>query len=609
MTSSVSKKKLDKRKSKKIHLAISVLNFYCEDMTYNIAQQLNNALSKLDIDATLIFGVNMLSSDTKFIEFKNYILDKFDSQKIKILFKFNEFNLGFGAGNNANFKDINADYFLILNNDIVFENSDWLQALMSKCEDAIGIKNSPHELLENGHGNPNIDSLRFDYIEASCLLIKSSVFNSVGGFDETYINSYFEDSDLSLRLFCKDYKLSWIYVPHIHYRSSSARKVNQHPIQRLSLINQSIFFNRWAWYLSRTEGIKVIIDSDGLGDAINLIYPLLALKNILGNRLVIQTNVIPTIFNIFDFNAPEKYANYFTIDLLKLIEFRSLIPPQNQAYKLLGVNNNSNNNLKNLTKYFPNIKDSKLLLIHIDYQRSNTWQGRAPDLDAFKNIAELFLKKGYAVNIVSQNTMDSEIIKIFSPDCKFISGLSHVELFDLVSQCTFFAGIDSYVFNIAQLFYKRIIVMMGPTSPIARLNQDIDALVLQKKDLNCLGCYHDKEALPLNQCMYFTPRCEKLNYTDSNLEEQLTDFIEKKRHTSAAYSNFVYYYSNLKAQEQLTIKKIFKLTASLILLKLNLLNLLKYFLGHIRNQPLKAFLFGIIISTFFSSLFSYLYFA
>jgi hypothetical protein len=108
--------------------------------------------------------------------------------------------------------------------------------------------------------------------------------------------------------------------------------------------------------------------------------------------------------------------------------------------------------------------------------------------------------------------------------------------------------------------------------------------------------------------MYFTPRCEKLNYTDSNLEEQLTDFIEKKRHTSAAYSNFVNYDSNLKAQELLTIKKIFKLTASLILLKLNLLILLKYFLGYIRNQPVKAFLFGVITSIFFSSFVFLLYF-
>jgi GT2 family glycosyltransferase len=62
---------------------------------------------------------------------------------------------------------------------------------------------------------------RWGAVTAACTLIKKSVFESVGGFDENYINGC-EDIDLCLRLHAKGY---WHYVAHeseiLHHKGSS----------------------------------------------------------------------------------------------------------------------------------------------------------------------------------------------------------------------------------------------------------------------------------------------------------------------------------------------------------------------------------------------------
>lgn len=87
---------------------------------------------------------------------------------------------------------------------------------------------------------------RWGAVTAACIVMKKAVFESVGGFDETYINGC-EDIDLCLRLHQKGH---WHYVAHeseiLHHKGASpCRKThNNRNLEKLKA--------QWGGYLDHT---------------------------------------------------------------------------------------------------------------------------------------------------------------------------------------------------------------------------------------------------------------------------------------------------------------------------------------------------------------------
>lgn len=129
-------------------------------------------------------------------------------------------NLGFGGGSNLGIKrslQDNADYVLLLNPDTKIESSDFLSQMISCQSDIVSplIKYFHNNQIIYDYGG-RIDYLwgrnthytshklgalfdhRPDYFTGACLLVKASVFNKVGLFDEGYF-LYYEDADFCLR--------------------------------------------------------------------------------------------------------------------------------------------------------------------------------------------------------------------------------------------------------------------------------------------------------------------------------------------------------------------------------------------------------------------------
>lgn len=158
-------------------------------------------------------------------------------------------NIGFAKANNiAIEKSIseNCDYLLILNNDIEFNQTDLLKLMVacaeSKNEQLIVPKilfyDTKKIWMAGGHfrwwkamavhvGENYLDSGvfdkegYFDFAPLCFMLIKSSVFKSVGILDENYF-VYFEDTDFLYRAFQKGFKV--FYMPSavvLHKVSSS----------------------------------------------------------------------------------------------------------------------------------------------------------------------------------------------------------------------------------------------------------------------------------------------------------------------------------------------------------------------------------------------------
>jgi len=187
-------------------------------------------------------------------------------------------NQGFARAINLAFKHAKTDWICILNDDIEFLATPPLSKLMSLARKnrwaAISpvltkkthkIENIGYQVLPIGKAKlvfpdsatPSPDHTMLDGLTAACLVISSSAFRSVGGFDGRFF-AYLEDIDLFLRLKRQGFHFgvaSSISVIHNHMTTSS--KMNNFKA-RMDLRNWCyLILNNWtlAQFLAHLPGI------------------------------------------------------------------------------------------------------------------------------------------------------------------------------------------------------------------------------------------------------------------------------------------------------------------------------------------------------------------
>lgn len=145
-------------------------------------------------------------------------------------------NLGFGAGHNVLAKRGDAKYLLILNPDIQFIESDTINRLLRAIKETHSKIVGPRLITQDGvtqawdHGgwhataywlgtllgkrstNAATGDRCASWISGAFLLIKKSVFDLLGGFDEEYFLHY-EDLDLCDRI--RDVGGKILYIPSV----------------------------------------------------------------------------------------------------------------------------------------------------------------------------------------------------------------------------------------------------------------------------------------------------------------------------------------------------------------------------------------------------------
>lgn len=187
-------------------------------------------------------------------------------------------NRGFGASHNRGFRSCDARYFFILNPDTFFQKGQCLVSRLYRFmeeHDKVGIVApkllypdgslqyscrrfplflqplySRTRLGERGSGKRIADhffmkdfdhaSLRLvDWVLGSAMLVRTSVFNEIGGFDERFW-MYVEDTDLCRRV--------WEAGHLVYFFPEVAL---EHALQRLSAkekgVIPSLMKNRYAW--------------------------------------------------------------------------------------------------------------------------------------------------------------------------------------------------------------------------------------------------------------------------------------------------------------------------------------------------------------------------
>jgi GT2 family glycosyltransferase/2-polyprenyl-3-methyl-5-hydroxy-6-metoxy-1,4-benzoquinol methylase len=192
--------------------------------------------------------------------------------KIKVITFHGQFN--YSLINNFARRSANGVHLLFLNNDVEIISPNWLEEMLmySQRDDvgAVGAKlYYPDDTLQHGgvilgigevagHSHKNVSRFDTGYmgrlcyshnlsaVTGACMMLKSSVFDEVGGFDAKFAVA-FNDVDLCMRIRKAGYLIVW--TPHAeayHYESKS-RGIEDTPEKQIRFSGEiSLFKSRYA---------------------------------------------------------------------------------------------------------------------------------------------------------------------------------------------------------------------------------------------------------------------------------------------------------------------------------------------------------------------------
>lgn len=129
-------------------------------------------------------------------------------------------NYGFAKGNNLLMERAlraGADYVLLLNDDTIILDADWLTHAVTVAEQSSQVGMVGFDLTTDT-GKPLPDALEVSDTKTllgCALLMKRRVLEDIGLFDETYF-AYFEETDLEARAVRAGYALKELNIPLYH---------------------------------------------------------------------------------------------------------------------------------------------------------------------------------------------------------------------------------------------------------------------------------------------------------------------------------------------------------------------------------------------------------
>lgn len=509
-----------------------------------IQEQLGN-----QINLTFVIRNNSLGEGSKKI---NKIISVLAKKGINIIYSEGD-NLGYGKGHNTNFKKCSSDYFLVLNDDLNFLNFEWIKEAIILFEDSnklalVGSDDSPKYINRLGFGKINKTEFSKGYVEGSILLTKSSIFSELGGFNENIEYFYFEDVDLSFRAKQKGYEIDYINAPHEHYRSNSAKKLNQETLSGINELNRAKFLSKWSIYLNAKKKLKnkelVILDSDGFGDLTDFFYPTSELvKRNKDKDLSIFVSNKKMNF-LYDFLGIEiqnhKYnlsiKDYDQIYSTKDINFSVPLHTLDLISANFGLDQFSceENNVKKhvseleLSEETKNLIKKELIdyyVIHLDSQRKG-FEARQPSLKTFISSIELMGQKDIILIGDHSKEVDLEYEKYIKQNKNVIDIRKIVTVKDmaiLISKSQMFFGIDSGPSHLAQLFNIPSYILYGPIHPLTKIYRYHNSGTFYKNDRSC-GQYHRCTEPSYYYDVERDFKCVKIN--DKDLAESLDSYIK-----------------------------------------------------------------------------------
>jgi len=529
-------------------LTISLLTFgtfdQCATLLPNLCELLRGCKELPELEITIIVRNNNPRLDST----------QFDREWKALSAKYTEFrfllfndgvNIGYGSGHNHNFDARPCDYLLVLNDDIGFQDVNWLTTALAILENdervaGVGASNSPGSITPfyaNGALDRQWHRWPLRYIEGSVAVLRASVFTEVGKFDPAYEWALCEDSDLSFRIQAIGYRLEWIEIPHEHWRGSSLNSLPGQVKAGILEHNRSVFFSKWNVSINQNRiGRFQIFDlwSDGLGDvfvsSLHLKSYLETLNDTLRATVVINTSWPDLARLIFGRDVivqsisdrqrlVSSFSEFGTRSLNSLRELNYGLPfnlhalvcgalgiPVAQREQLLEALNTRDRKPDG----HPSVALPKepYCVIHLESERGGH-DGRSPSPTTTSLIASVAAEVFPKLVLVGQTKhLPFDDIAKRAGVVDLRGRLSTSALVDLIASADSFVGLDSFPAHVAQVFGIRSVLFFGSIHPVFRILATGQTWPIVK-DIDCIGCYHTAIEPVIPYCLRRDLSCTK----------------------------------------------------------------------------------------------------
>ena len=218
-----------------------------KDHTDDLEKCLHSIWTKTEWDNYEVIVIENNSTDPKTFDYYKEAEKRYDGLKVV---QYPEKGFNFSGINNFGRKFASGEYLLLLNNDVEAVNGDWLTELLRQCahpdgaaicgamlyypDDTLqhagvitglgGYAGHSHKYKKRGGSGYLFRAATvqdFSAVTGACLLVKTSVWDEVGGLDEKFAVA-FNDVDFCLRVRDAGCRIAWTpYAELIHYESKS----------------------------------------------------------------------------------------------------------------------------------------------------------------------------------------------------------------------------------------------------------------------------------------------------------------------------------------------------------------------------------------------------
>jgi glycosyltransferase involved in cell wall biosynthesis/LmbE family N-acetylglucosaminyl deacetylase len=219
------------------------------------------------------YEVMVVDNNTDNADVLQYLQTLEQGKRIRILRDNHPYN--FSALNNAAVAKTDAEFVLLLNNDVVVISPDWLGEMVAVASrpgiGAVGARLwFPDDTLQHGgvllgvdgvaaHAHSGLKREHPGYcgraslmqsmsaVTAACLLVRRSIYLEVGGLDEQNLPVDFNDVDFCLKILKAGYRNIWTPFAELYHYESASRAANPPPTKIDRYQTESAFMmNKWG---------------------------------------------------------------------------------------------------------------------------------------------------------------------------------------------------------------------------------------------------------------------------------------------------------------------------------------------------------------------------